>query len=129
MAEECLCFTEVARLHRFFQDWFQGKLPESDFAVCEDSLGPGFTIVTPGGELSTREDILEAIRRHRGGEPAEFTIETVGRHCQRIGDLHLTSYEERQTGTRVTSRLSSAVVGETAQGFVWHSVHETWVTS
>jgi hypothetical protein len=129
MGEDCDCLAEVARLHQFFEDWFHGKLPESDFAVCEASLGSGFTIVTPGGELSSRKDILEAIRRHRGGEPADFTIETVGRHCQRIGELHLTSYEERQTGTRATSRLSSAVLSETVQGFVWHSVHETWITS
>ncbi len=129
MASECACFDEVARLHRFFQDWFYGALPEEDFAACERALAPGFTIVTPSGELILRPEILEAIRRHRGGEPTDFTIETVARHCQRLGDLHLTSYEERQTGTRSTIRLSSAVLSETLGGFGWHSVHETWISS
>lgn len=125
----CDCYAEVARLHQFFQDWFHGALSEEAFADCEQALAPGFTIVTPSGDLVDRDDILEVIRRHRGGEPPHFAITTVGRHCQRVNDLHLTTYEERQSGTRSTIRLSTAVLSEAEGRFRWHAVHETWLTA
>lgn len=129
MVEGCDCYDEVARLHRFFEDWFHGALGGDEFALCEAALAPGFTIVTPGGDLATRDEIIEAIRLHRDGEPTEFAIETVGRHCQRVGDLHLTTYEERQRGPRPTVRLSTAVLSGAGNDFRWHAVHETWITA
>ncbi|MFW2381188.1 MAG: hypothetical protein ACN4GZ_05465 [Acidimicrobiales bacterium] len=129
MADTCECHQEVARLHQFFQDWFQGVLDVDDFAVCEQALADGFTIITPGGDMVERKEILEAIRIHRGGEPAAFQIRTVGRSCQQVRGLHLSTYEEHQTGTRATVRLSTAVIGSGETGFVWHAVHETWITA
>jgi hypothetical protein len=129
MTETCECHHEVARLHRFFQDWFQGTLSVDKFAVCEQALTDGFTIVTPSGEMVERREILEAIRVHRGGEPAEFQIRTVGRSCQQVRGLHLSTYEEHQSGARSTVRLSTAVLGSADGGFVWHAVHETWITT
>ena len=128
MAESCDCFDEVARLHQFFQAWFQGALGDEEFTLCEDALAPGFAIVTPGGDLVNRDEILAAIRVHRGGEPAEFAIETVGRHCQQVRGLHVTTYEERQMGSRPTVRLSTAVLSRSDDRFRWHAVHETWIT-
>jgi hypothetical protein len=128
MAETCVCYAEVASLHRFFQDWFQGSLPVEEFSRCETALAPGFTIVTPGGELIGRSDILEAVQRHHGGEPVGFEIETVGRNCQRVGDLHLCTYEERQSGPRSTVRLSTAVLSPHRGDLRWHAVQETWIT-
>ena len=128
MSSDCNCFDEVGRLHRFFQDWFRGDLDVADFRICEDALAPGFEMVSPGGDLIERDEILAAIRRHRAREPKRFSIETVGRSCQQLNGVHLVSYEERQTGTRSTIRLSSAVLTEVGAGFVWHRVHETWVT-
>ena len=128
MPEDCDCFDEVARLHRFFQDWFRGDLERADFTICEDALAPGFVMITPGGELIDRDEILEAIRRHRARESKSFSIETVGRSCRRLGDVHLVAYEERQTGVRSTVRLSSAVLTTVGPKFLWHQVHETWVT-
>lgn len=129
MRDECRCHGEVVRLHRFFQDWFRGDLEEAEFGLCEAALAPGFTIVTPGGELIGREQILEAIRRHRGGEQPGFTIEAVGRSCQQVAGVHVSSYEERQTGTRSTVRLSTAVLSEENGRYLWHNVHETWITA
>ncbi len=129
MPERCECYDEIARLHDFFQGWFLGNLDESAFVQCEEALAPGFTIVTPGGELIDRSHIVEAIRRHRGGEPPDFQIETVARSCQQVRGLHISTYEERQTGTRSTVRLSTAVIGNADGAFKWHSVHETWMTT
>ncbi len=128
MTESCECFEEVARLHQFFQDWFQGLLPVDQFELCEQALAPGFTIVTPGGDMVEREEILEAIRIHRGGETPEFQINTVGRACRQVRGLHITTYEEQQIGARTTTRLSTAVLGNDTGQFKWHAVHETWIT-
>ena len=129
MPELCECHVEVARLHQFFEDWFIGKLNAEDFSQCEEALAPGFTIVTPGGELIERSEILEAIRRHGGGEPPEFRINTVGRSCQRVRGVHISTYEEHQTGTRSTVLLSTAVIGESDGTIRCHSVQETWLTT
>ncbi|MDJ0952729.1 MAG: hypothetical protein QNJ81_03520 [Acidimicrobiia bacterium] len=129
MADDCVCHDEIARLHRFFQDWFRGDLDEAAFRLCEEALAPGFTIVTPGGELIERDHILTAIRRHRGGEQPGFAIETVARSCQQVAGVHIASYEERQSGTRSTVRLSTAVLSEDGGRYRWHNVHETWITT
>lgn len=128
MSESCECHVEIARLHQFFQDWFQGGLAVEEFRLCEEALAPGFTIVTPGGDMVQREEILEAIRIHRGGETPDFQIKTVGRSCQQVRGLHITTYEEHQTGARATVRLSTAVLGADDGVFRWHAVHETWLT-
>lgn len=128
MPDACVCFGEVARLHDFFQAWFRGDLGLEDFAQCEAALSDGFTIVTPGGELIRRDELLAALRRHCGREPGDFTIETVGRVCHRADGVHLVTYDEHQTGPRSTIRVSTAAITETGEGFSWHSVHETWVT-
>ena len=128
MPEGCICFDEVGRLHEFFQGWFRGDLDPDDFAQCESSLGEGFTIVTPGGELIHRDELLAALHQHRGRETPGFAIETVGRTCHRVNNVHLVTYEERQSGPRSTIRLSTAAITAGDDGFLWHSVHETWVT-
>ena len=126
MPKRCVCHNEVARLHRFFQEWFAGRLDEDEFGTCELALAPGFVIVTPAGELVEREQILTAVRNHRGGEPAGFEIKTVPRSCKRVRGLHLSTYEEHQQGTRSTVRVSTAVIDDE---MVWHKVHETWLTT
>lgn len=128
MPEDCECFQEVERLHRFFQDWFRGELDDAKFSICDNALAPGFAMVTPGGQLIGRDDILQAIRQHRARESKSFSIKTVGRSCQQLNGVHLVTYEERQTGVRSTIRLSSAVLTEVGPNFRWHQVHETWVT-
>ena len=128
MPSECDCFEEITRLHHFFQDWFRGDLDPVDFKICEDALAPGFAMVTPSGDLVSRDEILEAIWRHRSRESKRFSIETVGRGCEQLNGVHLVTYEERQGGVRSTIRLSTAALAETDGRFVWHRVHETGVT-
>ena len=120
------CFQEVARLHRFFQQWFRGEV--IDMSTCEETLADDFSLVTPQGELLSREEILHAIREHHGREGSDFTIETVGRKCDRLGAVHPVTYEEHQRGVRSTTRVSTAALTEEAGLFLWHRVHETWLT-
>ena len=129
MSDSCECQVEVARLHHFFQEWHRGSLEAEEFAQCEAALAPGFTIITPVGQLLERDEILAAVRRHHGGEGPDFRIKTVARSCQRVRGLHISTYEEHQEGARSTIRLSTAVLSATDGRLVWHAVHETWVTS
>lgn len=129
MPEVCECHIEVARLHDFFQEWHRGNLQPGDFAQFEDALAPGFTIITPVGQLLERDLILDAVRALHGGEGPDFRIETVARSCQRVRGLHISTYEEHQQGARSTIRLSTAVLSETDGRLVWHAVQETWITS
>ena len=129
MPEVCECHVEIARLHDFFQEWHRGSLEAEDFALCEEALAPGFTIITPVGQLLERDLILDAVRNHHGGEGPDFRIKTVARSCQRVRGLHISAYEEHQEGARSTIRLATAVLGEIDGVLRWHSVHETWVTS
>lgn len=129
MPDTCECHEEVARLHEFFQEWHRGHLDVEAFALCEQALAPGFTIATPVGQLLDRDEILDAVRHHRGGESPDFTIKTIGRSCQRVRGTHISTYEEHQVGARATIRLSTAVLSAVDGHLVWHSVHETWLTS
>jgi len=129
MPDTCECHVEIAGLHDFFQEWHRGNLQPDEFARCENALAPGFTIITPVGQLLEREVILDAVRRHHGGEGPDFRIRTVARSCQRVRGLHISTYEEHQEGVRSTIRLSTAVLGEIDGVLRWHSVHETWITS
>lgn len=127
MSSVCACHDEVARLHRFFQDWFRGVIDQDQFAVAADALVPDFTIIPPSGELVARDEILQGIRHHRGREPDGFRIDTMVRNCRQVGEVHIVTYEERQAGPRATIRLSTAVLTAAEVGFKWHAVHETWV--
>ena len=129
MPDSCECHVEIARLHDFFQEWHRGNLDAGDFSLCELALAPGFTIITPVGQLLERDVILDAVRRHHGGEGPDFRIRTVVRSCQRVRGLHVSTYEEHQEGARATIRLSTAVLGEMDGALRWHAVHETWITS
>lgn len=129
MPDDCVCHQEVARLHQFFQDWYCGVLGEERFETCERALAADFAIVTPSGQLIERDQILRAIRSHRGGEPPDFRIVTVSRQCRQVDGVHISTYEEHQRGSRSTMRLSTAVLGENGGVWTWHNVHETWITT
>lgn len=126
MPESCRCHEEIARLHHFFQEWFRGNLEPDAFASCEEALAQDFTILTPSGEQIEREQILEAIRGHRGGEPPHFEIDTAPRSCKQVRGLHIATYEEHQSGTRSTVRVATAIIDGSMK---WRHIHETWLTT
>lgn len=130
---------EVEELHRFFQDWFNGEVENTDDAYSRFSevLAQGFVIVGPGGVAQERQDLLDGLRRAyapEGTEPVELWIENFRLHRQlptEDGDLVLVSYQEwQQRGESRRGRLSSALLREhpgTPNGLEWLHVHETWL--
>lgn len=131
------CKTEVIEAHRFFTEWFTGVLPDTDatWAALEDTLAPGFVLVTPGGRLIEREALLQGIRANHGQhEDTGFEIWIENFECRLIeGDVVVATYEEWQTlGDDTTGRLSTAIFERNPampNHVRWLHVHETWLPS
>jgi len=129
--------TEIAELHAFFEDWFVGRLPNdhSTFARFADAMGEGFEIVSPAGTAMGRDDLLALLRSaHGSSAEGALRIWTDNVSVRSLGDgLTLARYEEWQESDGETKgRLSSAVLrahSSAPGGFLWLSVHETWLPS
>lgn len=131
------CRTEVVELHRFFEDWFAGRIAndEGELARFGGVLAAGFEIITPEGELRSRQDILEAVRGGHGanrdpGERFRIWIEEYrGRALS--ADVHVCTYQEWQEKPGLLrARLSTALFrrrAATPNGVEWVHVHEVWL--
>lgn len=128
------CEREVVELHRFFGDWFTGRLPLDDdaFARVADALAPDFELVSPRGLRDSRSSILDAIHRAHSGRPADFSVWVQQvRPRWSTGEVCLVTYEEWQsepTGAR--GRVSSALFRAEPSaplGVQWVHLHETWL--
>ena len=54
------CLKEVIDLHRFFEDWGNGKLPDTDesFARFSGAVADDFEIVSPEGGVTSRAALV-----------------------------------------------------------------------
>ncbi|WP_420644153.1 hypothetical protein [Candidatus Leptofilum sp.] len=129
------CEKEIIELHQFFQDWFNGEIPEEDdiFARFSAVMADGFYIVSPNGRLTLRTPLVENLRQlhaNSHSNPGKIWIQDVQiRHQSE--DLILATYEEWQEfNGETTSRLSSVLfqVDDSApNGLAWLYVHEIWL--
>lgn len=130
--------TEIIELHRFFQHWFNGELPDNDesFSRFSDVMAPGFEIVSPNGRWTDRDSLIAALRSSHGqwkdqGEPGKIRIEHY-RLMHTEGPLALVTYEEwQEVGGESRGRLSTALFKMregTPNGVEWLHVHETWLS-
>ncbi|MEZ4512872.1 MAG: hypothetical protein R3C62_13455 [Chloroflexota bacterium] len=127
------CRQEILDLHRFFEEWFAGRLPESDeaFARATVALGEAFVLVSPNGRLTDRHTLMNGLRgEHNGRSHFRIWIEKFQLQQQQ-GDIAIATYEEwQEIGDTVTSRQSTAVFQQdfaTPNGVKWLHVHETWI--
>ncbi len=130
--------TEINELHRFFEKWFNGDLPDNDesFSRFSEVMAPDFVIVSPNGRLTDRQSLIAALRSAYGkwqdqAEPGKIWIEHYQlMHTERA--MALVSYEEwQEVGGESRGRLSSAlfrVRDGTPNGVEWLHVHETWLS-
>lgn len=132
---ESACRKEIVQLHQFFEDWYHGRLPETDeaFARMSDVMAGPFTIIFPSGGLHQRADIVQMVREGYGrwrGSRNRIWIENVVQRWQE-GDVCLMTYEEwQETDGEITARLSSVLLhsqAETPNGLIWLHVQETWL--
>ena len=128
---------EVVELHQFFQEWFNGTIPNTDaqFARFADVLDVGFGMVSPDGRFTSRKPLLDGLRGSYGRSqqsPGRIWIENFVTR-QAGPNWLLAAYEEWQTfDTQTTSRLSTVFFEEdntAPNGLIWLHVHETWLKS
>jgi len=128
---------EVRELHVFLEDWFVGRLPDSDaaFAPFAGALSRDFVIVSPRGVATRYEPLcaeLRAAHAFHADPAADFRIRI--QNCRvRFGDAAccLGTYEEWQhLSEATTARLSTVLFrrhGGARSGLQWHHLHETWL--
>jgi hypothetical protein len=132
------CETEIVELHRFFEDWFMGRLPDSAeaFSRFADVMADGFTMISPEGTVTGRASLLEALRAAHGAHGAAGSISirvaNIQERQHRDG-LCLLTYEEWQDdGAGEKGRLSSALFRlrpGAPNDVEWLHVHETWLAT
>lgn len=127
---------EIVDLHQFFQDWMTGTIEQNreNFNRVTETIGKGFYLVTPSGELIQRMQILDSI--YKGSRSrADFRMwieNTKIRHT--LGDVTVATYEEWQEWTataKITARLTTVVFTQSSNavnGVLWQAVHETWLS-
>ena len=129
---------EVVELHAFFEAYFRGELAAGDVDRFERVLAAGFTIVAPGGGVSSREQTLTAVRANHGAAPelrirvedAELLIPGDGSSTGDGGLLVGRYVEVHDSPAGTTRRISTVVMSPAAEapnGLVWRTVHETWL--
>jgi hypothetical protein len=129
------CRQEVLDLHRFFVDWFSGRLPQTEatFTRLTSALDEGMVLISPDGATLSRKQILGWIQQAHNtradmSPPFHIWIENFQvRHY--VGDLALVTYEEwQEVAGEINSRLSTALFKK-APGLpnqvTWLHVHET----
>ncbi len=129
------CRNEVIELHQFFQDWFSGRLENSDriFQRISKTLSEDFQIVGPSGTLTPRDRLLDGLRRsYASMKGRKFRIWIENYQARPIGEgLWLITYEEWQEDEKERKgRLSSAVFrGKPGNPnhVEWLHVHEVWL--
>lgn len=134
MSERGRAEREIVELHDFFTAWFRGDLANDGaaFARFEEALADGFTIITPGGIVLSRDRILDAVRDGHGSDAsARIWIEDV-RVRQESCEVVIATYEEWQRSGEAPARgrLSTVVFQRddaAMNGWRWLHVHETWL--
>lgn len=121
-----MVLTEVEELHRFFEQWLGGET--EDFARADRVLAPTFTIIGPGGNLRTREELVRGLLEVQGKRPVKIEVRNLVERP--LGDgFVLATYEEWQDGK---GRISTALLRareDAPNGLEWLHVHETWLAT
>jgi len=125
------CRTEIERLHDFFVAYYTGET--ADISPMEAALAPDFEMVSPGGDVLDREEVIELVRSKRNGyDSGEFDIAIYGVELLDSAQTHAVArYEEHQTGPDGDDARVSTVLfrtdKDTPAGRSWVTVHETWL--
>lgn len=125
---------EIVELHRFFEAWFRGRLPQDETSLARfaDALADDFVIVTPDGVAIEKTEIVDAVRTSHGVDPAAgIWIKNVVTRT-RSRTIIVATYEEwQQFGADTPRGRLSTVVLENDDGapgeLRWLHVHETWL--
>jgi hypothetical protein len=125
---------EVIELHKFFEEWFKAEMENKDevFTRLEDALSEEFMLITPTGEISSREQIIMRIKNGYGSRKTDeipYRLWVQNFECRLMEDnLCLVIYEEwGEVAGKLNARLSSALFrkkDKAINGVEWVHVHE-----
>lgn len=130
---------EIRQLHFFFQEWFNGRLPqdEASFARFTQVMAADFSFIAPSANAIDRASLVQALWQGHGRDLAEggsrvWTENEQLRPLDPSGQgLWLGVYDEHslQNGKHSIRRSSVILSPDTAAplGWVWRHVHETWL--
>lgn len=131
------CRAEITGLHQFFEDWFRARLErtEDNFKRVSEVLEERFEIISPRGDLMTREKLLAVLWEFYGGyRDQQYRIWTEGLRSRGLseGQLLVTYREWEELEGEKKGRLTSAIFRKEEQapnGVKWLHVHEVWIPS
>ena len=125
---------EIARLHRFFVEWFNGRIPSTDesFEAFNAAITSDFSMILPSGQTLERAALAAMLRGAYGARKVE--IETRLRSVKRLDGVRLlATYEEESRENGAVKIIVSTVLLErdpaAPGGLQWAHVHETLKSS
>jgi len=121
---------ETIALHEVFAAWLSAG--EADFRRIEAALDTGFRMITPDGQLLSRNQVLDRLAAAAGARGAGFGIGIEEAFVLASPPGHvLLHYLERQwSGASETLRRSTAQFRADPagpNGLRWLFVQETWI--
>jgi hypothetical protein len=129
------CEKEVIDLHKFFEQWFNSEVENTDeiYARVEDVLCKEFLLISPSGKVTSRDEIVAQIKSGYGSRKEDdisYRLWVQNIECRLIeNDLCLVMYEEwGEISGKQNARISSALFrknNQTINGVEWVHVHET----
>ena len=128
---------EINELHTFFQQWFNGEIPQSNlvFQRFTTVLHPRFLLITPEGKKYNKSEIGKQIwdaygSRNPQKDPFTIWIENYT-YLGKFDTIFLVNYEEWQIQKSVKKgRVSTAIFEKSNNdhnNVRWILVHETWL--
>lgn len=116
--------TEIEELHRFFERWLRGD--EDDFSRCERALARDFTMVGPGGEVRSRDALVQGLLDAQGKRPVSIRIRNF-EVVQLAPEFAWARYEEWHGDRGRVSTALFRACENAPNGIEWVTVHETWL--
>ena len=122
----------ILELHVFIESWLKGTIERTEniFQYFENELNDKFIIIHPSGEQQTKQKIVTDFWNAYGVQSKNFKIDIRNiKLLQETEDISIVKYEEWQTGTENSVRISTVIFNKINNNNTWLHLHETWVPS
>ena len=122
--------TEVAELHAVFESYFLGTV-DDDLSRVDAALAPTFTIVSPSGTETSRDQVLAALKAGYNHTASLAITTTDYQLLDETDELVIAAYTESHALAEASNHRRSTVVfrrqATAPNGLQWLRVHETWI--
>lgn len=122
--------TEISELHEFFQNWFNGTIPQDEFKRFTAVMDESFQMISPQGELIKRSVLLSSLEKSYGkNSNILISVSNTTVHELSSNNYFAIYHEIQHQGDDTTTRISSALFqrnDKLINNYAWLHVHETW---